>query len=196
MDRECTAMRCYKIRSRDEKIIYQPAQSDVKKRFKLSNQLQFTPSVHKMCTILKSTNCSFTFKITQSYDMNISIGICDRGDKGVGGAGAIYYTGRSGKVYENGNEVGFHFVDNLGSNKNELDYHASDHKFACYSLAGFGFQVKDIVTTEVDVEKGSIRWTVNGVVQAEYRSDYIKHMDMVPFIAMLDLYDGAYFLGI
>lgn len=99
LDRECNAMRCYKIRSRDEKILYQPAQSDVKKRFKLSNQLQFTPSVHKMCETLKSTNCSFTFKITQSYDMNISIGICDRGDKGIGGIGAIYYTGHSGKVY-------------------------------------------------------------------------------------------------
>ncbi len=59
-----------------------------------------------------------------------------------------------------------------------------------------GFKVKDIVETEVDIAIGSIRWRVNGRIFALYFSDYIKHMDMVPFIAMLDLYDGAYFLGV
>lgn len=34
--------------------------------------------------------------------MNISIGIVDREDKLLNGKGAIYYTGKSGKVYENG----------------------------------------------------------------------------------------------
>lgn len=56
--------------------------------------------------------------------------------------------------------------------------------------------MKDIVSTEVDIAQGFIRWRVNGIIYAYYFSDYIKHMDMVPFIAMLDLYDGAYFLGV
>lgn len=55
-----------------------------------------------MCSMLKSTLCSFTFQITQSYDMNISIGITDKQDKYINGRGAIYYTGKSGKVFENG----------------------------------------------------------------------------------------------
>lgn len=66
-----------------------------------------------MCHLLKTTSCSFTFQITQSYDMNISIGITDKQDKYINGRGAIYFTGKSGKVFENGNEVGFNYITSL-----------------------------------------------------------------------------------
>lgn len=70
-------MRMYKIRSKDEKIIYQPPQADVKNRLNINNKLTFKPSVGLMCKILNTASCSFTFKITQSAETNISIGICD-----------------------------------------------------------------------------------------------------------------------
>lgn len=101
-------------------------------------------------------------------------------------------------VYENGREVGFHFVDSLEGDRDRRieKENERDHKFAYASLKNCGFKVKDIITTEVNIEKGSIKWSVNGVGFVEYYSDYIKYMDMVPFIAMVDLYDGAYFLGV
>lgn len=78
-----------------------------------------------MCGSLKSQICSFSFQITQSADLNISIGITDREDKDLNGRGAIYYTGRTGSVYENGKEVNFHIVKNLNEHREKQ---TSDHK--------------------------------------------------------------------
>lgn len=78
----------------------------------------------------------------------------------------------------------------------EVQGHVEDHKVAFFSMENCGFHVKDIVTTEVDISKGSIKWSVNGKPFALFFSDYIKYMEMVPFIALQDLYDGAYFLGL
>lgn len=111
--------------------------------------------------------------------MNIYIGITDKEDRGGkqgrDGRGAIYYSGRYGKVYENGREVGFHYVNHeLGDGQE--DYHVEDHKVAFFSIDNCGFRVKDIVTTEVDMVRGSIKWLVNGKAIALFCSDYIKYM--------------------
>lgn len=71
--------------------------------------------------------------------------------------GAIYYEGRTGKVYENGVEVGCHFVDNW-EHIREQD---TKHKAAYFSIDNSGFKEKDIVTVQVDVYNGCIRWRVN-----------------------------------
>jgi hypothetical protein len=39
-----------------------------------------------------------------------------------------------------------------------------------------------------------IQWIVNSMVIAEYYSDDIKFVDMVPFISLLDFYDEALFI--
>lgn len=98
--------------------------------------------------------------------MNISIGITDREDRDMDGRGAIYYTGRTGMVYENGKEVGFHFVNGFEGKEGAFERQDRDHKFAYVSIENCGFKVKDVITTEVNVEEGSIRWSVNGITFA------------------------------
>jgi hypothetical protein len=69
-----------------------------------------------------------------------------------------------------------------------------ENKTAYISINNRGFKVKDIIWTEVDIQKGMIQWKVNSIIVAEYYSDDIKFEGMVPFISLLDFYDEAVFL--
>jgi hypothetical protein len=74
----------------------------------------------------------------------------------------------------------------LARNSNKIVYLRSGNS---------GFTVQDVVCTEVNIQRGSISWMVNGRTVAEYHAEYIKNKEMVPFISMLDFYDEAYLLG-
>lgn len=92
---------------------------------------------------MKETHCSFTFMITQSIEMNISIGITDKDDRNRNGQGSIYFNTKSG-IFENGKQINCHFVQSFENLEEELE---KDHKVAYYSLDNPGFKVKDIICT-------------------------------------------------
>lgn len=74
--------------------------------------------------------------------------------------------------------------------------HAQEHKCAYVLHSPSALEQKDIVETEVNVREGWIKWGIRGSITALYYSEYLRIVDMVPFVAMADTYDGVYFLGI
>jgi hypothetical protein len=128
--------------------------------------------------------------------LHISVGIAEQparlNDNGEGTA--VYLSGSSGRVFENGSEVECRYLSSFENP--ELRALGATHGKTAYLCEGNeGLKAQDVICTEVDIEKGSILWKVNGKTVAEYQSEEIKNKDMVPFISMVDLYDEASLLG-